>query len=171
MGVPSMGPGLYVEQKTKQWSNGESLLTILLSFTKRVFWVRGCFYCLFVACLNATVGAIRQLLLWCSSTSCSANWSSFSMLLCSPILLPLNRTDSTFFCFSISSDIRISVFMLLGLGSESTFTPQWPKLDQFAWWLKKFRSTLSLGSKHKQSCSIAPKHLNHHWLLIFLKIT
>lgn len=61
-----------------------------------------------IGCFSTTVGAIRELLRSCSSTSCSANQSSFSQLLCSPSLFPPKRTDSTVFCFSISSAIPVS---------------------------------------------------------------
>ena len=87
-----------------------------------------------MGCFSTTVGAIRQLLRWCSKTSCSANQSSFSELLCSPSLLPPNRTDSTFFCFRVSSAIPVSRPMLLGLGSESMWGPHLPKLDPLAYW-------------------------------------
>lgn len=85
-----------------------------------------------VACLKATVGAILQLLLSCSNTSSPANQSSFSKLLCSPSLLPPKSTDSTFFCFSISSASPMSIFTLLGLGSVSTLSPHRPSLSPFA---------------------------------------
>lgn len=96
---------------------------------KIVFWT----VLLSLDCLNATVGAILQLLLWCSSTSSPANQSSFSKLLSSLIFLPPNITDSTFFCFNISSATPTSIFTLLALASVSMFGLHGPKLDPSAY--------------------------------------
>ncbi|THU45003.1 hypothetical protein C4D60_Mb02t13300 [Musa balbisiana] len=81
------------------------------------------------ACLNATVGAIRQRRCWCSSTSSPANQSNFSIFVSSPILLPLNSTDSTFFCFSISSAAPNSTSTFAGLASHSMSTPHLPMVE------------------------------------------
>lgn len=84
------------------------------------------------ACLNATVGAIRELLLRCSATSSAANQSSFSAFVCSPTRLPSNSTDSTFRCFSISSAAASSARTFPGVGSYSPSGPHGGMLSRFA---------------------------------------
>lgn len=86
-----------------------------------------------VACLKATVGAILQPRLWCSSTNSPANQSSFSKLVCSANRFPPKSTDSTFFCLRTSSANSISIFTLPASESVLELGPPSPKLDPSAW--------------------------------------